>query len=141
MDYESDLKKGMGRRIKLLRVSFNLSQAELAEKIGVSFQQLQKYESGKSEVTVTRLLSIAQALGVPPELIIGTHPSSVRAKEGSHGPAVISYDSDDGQEKIGVTVSPDEFELLLSLRKIKDKILWKRIMELIKVISLYFKEE
>lgn len=54
----------IGRKIKLLRKSKGLSQIELAGKIGVSFQQVQKYEKGSTRISVARLQEIADAIGV-----------------------------------------------------------------------------
>jgi len=54
----------VGARISILRVSRGMSQAKLAERIGVSFQQVQKYERGAIRVGVSRLSQIASVLGV-----------------------------------------------------------------------------
>ena len=54
----------MGRRICLRRVEIGVSQSELGEKLGVSFQQVQKYEKGVNRVGASRLQQIAEALGV-----------------------------------------------------------------------------
>ena len=54
----------MGRRIRARRVENGMSQSALAEQLGVSFQQLQKYEKGVNRVGAARLQRIAAALGV-----------------------------------------------------------------------------
>jgi transcriptional regulator with XRE-family HTH domain len=54
----------VGARISLLRANRGMSQATLAERIGVTFQQLQKYERGASRVGASRLSQIASVLGV-----------------------------------------------------------------------------
>jgi transcriptional regulator with XRE-family HTH domain len=54
----------VGARISILRVSRGISQTTLAERIGVSFQQVQKYERGAIRVGASRLSQIASALGV-----------------------------------------------------------------------------
>lgn len=54
----------VGRRILRLRKALGLSQSDLAQKIGVRFQQVQKYENGKNVVPACRLGHIADALGV-----------------------------------------------------------------------------
>ena len=56
---------GFGARLKALRESAGLSQAELASRIGVTFQQLQKYEVGANRIGTGRLVKIAAILGVP----------------------------------------------------------------------------
>jgi transcriptional regulator with XRE-family HTH domain len=55
----------LGKRIRLRRVEQKISQAELGEKLGVSFQQVQKYEKGVNRVGAARLSQIANALQVP----------------------------------------------------------------------------
>jgi transcriptional regulator with XRE-family HTH domain len=54
----------VGARISILRVSRGMSQATLAERIGVTFQQVQKYERGTTRVGASRLSQIASMLGV-----------------------------------------------------------------------------
>lgn len=55
----------LGKRIRLRRVEQHMSQAELGDKLGVSFQQVQKYEKGVNRVGASRLQQIATALDVP----------------------------------------------------------------------------
>ncbi len=55
----------IGARIKGRRIALKISQTTLAESIGVRFQQVQKYESGANRVSASRLLMIAETLGVP----------------------------------------------------------------------------
>jgi transcriptional regulator with XRE-family HTH domain len=54
----------MGKKIRLRRVEQRLSQSDLGEKLGISFQQVQKYEKGVNRVGATRLQQIATALDV-----------------------------------------------------------------------------
>jgi len=56
--------KAIGRRIREIRKRWGLSQIELAEKVGLSFQQIQKYEKGSTRISVMRLKQISDALGV-----------------------------------------------------------------------------
>jgi transcriptional regulator with XRE-family HTH domain len=56
--------KYIGARMRDIRLSFNMSQADLAEKLGVTFQQVQKYEKGANRVSAVRLFDICEALGV-----------------------------------------------------------------------------
>lgn len=55
----------VGRQIKLQRQVMGLSQTKLALQIGVTFQQVQKYEKGINRVGASRLVKIAQCLDVP----------------------------------------------------------------------------
>ena len=55
----------IGMRIRTLRLERGLSQAELGEVLGISFQQIQKYEKGVNRVSAGRLHRVAEALQVP----------------------------------------------------------------------------
>jgi transcriptional regulator with XRE-family HTH domain len=61
----------MGAMIRKIRKASGMSQSALSEKIGVSYQQVQKYEKGSSGITVTRLRQIAAALDVPIDVFLG----------------------------------------------------------------------
>ncbi len=54
----------LGRRIRRIRVERKLTQEELAERLGISCQQLQKYESGINRVSAVRLVDLARVLNV-----------------------------------------------------------------------------
>ena len=60
--YDADLY--IGGRLVVARQLRNLSQATLAEKLGVTTEQLQKYEQGLTELTAGRLFEVARVLGV-----------------------------------------------------------------------------
>jgi transcriptional regulator with XRE-family HTH domain len=55
----------VGRRIKLRRALLRISQEQLAIDIGVTFQQVQKYESGSNRVSASRLYDICRVLNCP----------------------------------------------------------------------------
>ena len=55
----------IGRNIRMQRQAVRMSQGKLGARIGVSFQQVQKYERGASRIGVSRLIRIAMALRVP----------------------------------------------------------------------------
>ncbi|MDE2111236.1 MAG: helix-turn-helix domain-containing protein [Alphaproteobacteria bacterium] len=52
----------LGSRIRLRRRELGLSQEQLARQVGITFQQVQKYEHGTNRVSFSRLVEIAQAL-------------------------------------------------------------------------------
>ncbi len=55
----------VGRRIRARRLECGFSQTELAQRVGISFQQIQKYEKGVNRVSAGRLQRIGDALQVP----------------------------------------------------------------------------
>lgn len=56
----------VGQRIRERRKTLQMSQTELADRMGFSYQQMQKYEAGQSQASVSRLLQFAKVLNVPP---------------------------------------------------------------------------
>jgi len=64
----------VGDNIRVLRLARDMSQGELAKKIGLSFQQLQKYEKGANRISAGRLWKIAQIFNVPVQTLYdGVH--------------------------------------------------------------------
>ena len=59
-NYFNNLDQIIGKKIYFLRLDNNMSQAELAKKIGISAQQLQKYENAKNKISAARLALIAK---------------------------------------------------------------------------------
>ena len=55
----------IGSNIRLARLAAKMSQTDLGEKIGITFQQIQKYETGANRVGAGRLLRIANVLDIP----------------------------------------------------------------------------
>jgi transcriptional regulator with XRE-family HTH domain len=61
----------VGHRMRALRIARGLSQAELGESLGVSFQQVQKYEKGLNRVSAGRLQRVAELFDVPVASLLG----------------------------------------------------------------------
>ena len=61
-NYFNNVDQIIGKKIYFLRLDNNISQAELAKKIGISAQQLQKYENAKNKISAARLALIAKVL-------------------------------------------------------------------------------
>lgn len=60
-----DFDRHVGRRIRMRRIQVGMSQERLADSLGVTFQQVQKYEKGANRITMSRMRIVAQVLGVP----------------------------------------------------------------------------
>jgi len=65
--------EAIGRRIRARRTELGLSQEQVAQAIGVSFQQLQKYEKGVNRVSASKLYALGQALKIPPIVLLPPH--------------------------------------------------------------------
>lgn len=66
-----DLDKAIGERLRALREARGLTQAALAARCGLSFQQIQKYERGINRISASRLYAFAAALGVDVATFLG----------------------------------------------------------------------
>jgi len=65
----------VGQRIRARRMAKGMSQTELGEMLGVTFQQVQKYEKGINRVGAGRLVRVGEALDVPVSFFFGTTDS------------------------------------------------------------------
>jgi transcriptional regulator with XRE-family HTH domain len=55
----------VGKRVRHRRWMVGMTQQQLAERVGIKFQQIQKYETGMNRISASRLWDISEALGVP----------------------------------------------------------------------------
>jgi transcriptional regulator with XRE-family HTH domain len=69
----------VGGRMRLRRIQLGLSQGALASKIGVSFQAVQKYESGDIRISASRLYDVSQVLEVSPAFFFEGYPDGLVA--------------------------------------------------------------
>ena len=104
----------IGSRVRLRRKVLNKSQYSLSHDLGISFQQLQKYESGGNRISASRLYEISKILGVSPYFFF----------EGLNG---IEIDAD--MPKDLQTIKAVHVMNKIQNQKVKDKII-NLIMEL-----------
>jgi transcriptional regulator with XRE-family HTH domain len=107
--------KEIGTLIREMRKAAGMSQMKLAEKIGVSYQQVQKYEKGASKLNVPRLMQIAEVFGVPVTAFL-EEPAGKVAE--AHAP----YQS----------LSDEEAKLLMLFRRLRRKKLKDSVIEIIR---------
>lgn len=67
----------VGSRVRLRRTLMGLTQNGLAEKLGLTFQQIQKYERGTNRIGASRLMQLAQNLEVRPEYFFDDLPEEI----------------------------------------------------------------
>ena len=67
----------IGSRIRAMRILRGLSQTQLADVLGITFQQIQKYEKGTNRVAASTLVMISEALKVSPLEILGIETNGV----------------------------------------------------------------
>jgi len=80
----------IGRKIRALRLERGLSQTNLADGIGLTFQQVQKYEKGTNRVSAGRLQKIADLLNIPVTFFYGGG-SGARAKKREESDPALAF--------------------------------------------------
>jgi transcriptional regulator with XRE-family HTH domain len=63
----SKIDKQIGMRLRQIRILRDLSQSQLGAELGVTFQQVQKYESGTNAIASSRMPALCKALGITPD--------------------------------------------------------------------------
>lgn len=75
----------VGKRVRHRRWLAGMTQQQLAESVGIKFQQIQKYETGANRISASRLWDIAHALAVPVSYFFEGLDQSARAETGLPG--------------------------------------------------------
>lgn len=83
-EYCDKIDQHVGQKIQELRITMGLSRQELAEQIGVTHQQTQKYEKGVNRITAGRLAAIANVLQKPVGYFFEDIPGEVTALPSQH---------------------------------------------------------
>lgn len=116
----------VGSRIRLRRTMLSFSQEKLADQLGVTFQQVQKYENGSNRVGASRLYAVSRALSVPVSFFY----------EGYKDTAGRAYAvAEDGVDMDKYLNSRETVELIRSYYAVKDKDVRKKVLEMIKSLS------
>jgi transcriptional regulator with XRE-family HTH domain len=80
--------KYVGSRVRMRRLMLGLSQEKLGDKLGITFQQVQKYEKGTNRVSASRLQAICQILQVPVSFFFEGAPEIAgRVRKGGEAPS------------------------------------------------------
>jgi transcriptional regulator with XRE-family HTH domain len=79
----------VGQNIRICRLQQKFSQTELGRRIGVTFQQVQKYEKGTNRVGASRLSRIADVLGVPLVALFDGSPTATQHPEHEETPRAL----------------------------------------------------
>jgi transcriptional regulator with XRE-family HTH domain len=85
----------IGHRIRARRTLLGMSQTELADAAGITFQQVQKYEKGTNRVGASRLQQFSETLGVPPSYFFEAPPrlerSNLRSRKASYRRTILFH--------------------------------------------------
>src|SRR5262249_49788279 len=111
----------VGRRIRAQRLVRGLSQTDLGRSLGITFQQVQKYEKGANRVGAGRLTRIAEVLGVPVAFFFGDHASSGK--------------TDDASEALGFLETAGAVRLVKAYAQIDDTDIRRALVDLAESIA------
>lgn len=118
----------VGSRVRLRRMMLGMSQEKLGEALGITFQQIQKYEKGTNRIGASRLQHIARVLSVPVSFFFEDAPG---------GPAQPSgmAESNSAQYVVDFLSSSEGLQLNKAFVRIKDAKLRRKILDLVRAIA------
>jgi len=120
--------KYVGSRMRMRRIMLGMSQEKLGEALGLTFQQIQKYEKGTNRVGASRIQQISEALQVPVSFLFEGGPSSVASGAGFSEDPSPAYVSD-------FLATSDGLSLTKAFMRIKSSKLRRRIVDLVEQIA------
>jgi transcriptional regulator with XRE-family HTH domain len=121
--------KHVGSRVRMRRMMVGMSQEKLGDALGLTFQQVQKYEKGTNRIGASRLQQISHILQVPVAFFFEGAPNVPGGTEenlnGAPSPAYVS----------DFLATSDGLALTKSFMRIKDQKLRRRIVDLVEQIA------
>jgi transcriptional regulator with XRE-family HTH domain len=116
----------VGNRVRIRRMLIGMSQERLGDLLGLTFQQVQKYEKGVNRIGAGRLYEVARILNVPVDFFYeGVSSANASGSNEQHdAPPVIEFVS-----------SGEGLQLSLAFMKIKDTKVRKRVLDLVKSLA------
>ncbi len=118
----------VGGRIRLRRNMLGMSQEKLGENLGITFQQIQKYEKGTNRVGASRLQAIASILGVPVAFFFEDAPGQEAARGGFAEESSTAF-------AMEFCSTPEGLQLNRAFFRIADPKVRRRIVDLVKSLS------
>jgi transcriptional regulator with XRE-family HTH domain len=117
----------VGNRVRIRRMLIGMSQERLGELLGLTFQQVQKYEKGVNRIGAGRLFDVSRILGVPIDYFYEGVGAQLAGQAGF---------AEDGAPPVMEFVSSGEgLQLSLAFMKIKDAKVRKRVLDLVKSLA------
>ncbi len=122
----------VGRRVRMRRTLLGMSQTNLGEAIGLTFQQIQKYERGTNRIGSSRLFDLCQALDVPIAFFFEDMPAAVASSSRAHGGGMAEELS---HYKLDPMAKRESLELVRAYYRISSPNVRKRLFELTKAFA------
>jgi len=115
----------VGNRVRIRRMLIGMSQEKLGDLLGLTFQQVQKYEKGVNRIGAGRLYEVSRILGVPIDFFYeGVAAQGSGFAESETAAPVMEFVS-----------SGEGLQLSLAFMKIKDPKVRKRVLDLVKSLA------
>ncbi len=122
----------VGARLRQRRTLLGMSQTKVADALGLTFQQVQKYERGMNRIGSGRLFNLSRILDVPVQFFFDDMPNAVAASSPTQGGGKAkkppSYESNPMTER-------ETLELVRAYYKIKDADVRKRLYAMVKTLG------
>ena len=120
----------VGSRVRMRRVMLGMSQEKLGDALGLTFQQVQKYEKGTNRIGASRLQQISRTLDVPPAFFFEGAPSFEAMTNPEDGNKGFAEDSSSSYVA-DFLATPEGLHLNLAFARIQDPKVRKRIVDLV----------
>lgn len=127
-DAPNPVDRHVGTRLRALRKIKSISQQKLAQALGLTFQQVQKYERADNRIGASRLYQIAEALGVHVSYFFEGYGSKARVP-------VFGLAEDGEAANDDIMTRPETLKLLGLYYQIKDETTRKQVLEMIKALA------
>jgi len=127
----------LGKRLRIARITRNLSQDDLARKVGITFQQIQKYEKGLNRISASRLYKFIKILGVTFDFFFDG-VESVMNQDDEANAMLNDSEGEEGEGGNGVEIDWNAKETIVLLRSyysIKNTSARDKILDLVKIID------
>lgn len=118
----------VGSRVRLRRMMLGMSQEKLGEALGITFQQIQKYEKGTNRIGGSRMMHISRVLNVPVGWFFEDAPGSATSSPASEGPNQTSLVAEFLSSSEGIALNK-------AFIRIKDARARRQVINLVKVIA------
>ena len=118
----------VGSRVRLRRTMLGMSQEKLGEALGITFQQIQKYEKGSNRIGASRLQRISEVLNVPVSFFFEDLPGSAQNGGGLHEPSGSDY-------VVDFLSTSEGLQLNRAFVKIGDPKVRRRIIDLVRSLG------
>jgi transcriptional regulator with XRE-family HTH domain len=120
--------KHVGSRVRMRRVLIGMSQEKLGEALGITFQQIQKYEKGTNRIGASRMQQIATVMGVPVSYFFDDAPGSEPQGDGFSEPRGSDY-------VVDFLTTTEGLQLNKSFVRISDAKVRRKIVDLVATLA------